>query len=289
MTTAQQGRIGEQHQSYRKGLVLGLTMAEIAILIIFVLLLLLVFNQLQQARQVEQLGGRDPASLLVRAQAFEKIVGAMGGSLPPDTSPDFDRLVNVAADAVRKPSVGGAVSTANQSLQMIKRAQREITNVASGAKQGGVDSLSSLIEDQAYTIANKQGQIDGLQARLDSAGKGGGALPSCWAQQGGKIDYVYDVILSSKGIRMREYEYGYRLKEQMAITQWVPDPKEIITDLEFTQRTRPWYDYSRHHDCRFFVVVYDETGPNEKALYKALLKTVENHFYKRLDDGRGPF
>src|SRR5215469_14277006 len=60
------GRIGEHHDAYRKGVVLGLTMAEAGILIIFVLLLLIAFGQMRQEALSEQFLGRrpvDPARL----------------------------------------------------------------------------------------------------------------------------------------------------------------------------------------------------------------------------------
>src|SRR6266850_2440656 len=137
MTTSHQGRVGEQHQAYRKGLVLGLTMAEVAILIIFVLLLLLVFNQLQGAALVAQLDGRDPASLVRRAQAFDKIAAAFG-AIPSDTSRDFDRLVAGAVEAMNRPPTKAAVAGASQALQDIRRARTEIESIASAAGRGGI-------------------------------------------------------------------------------------------------------------------------------------------------------
>ena len=88
---------------------------------------------------------------------------------------------------------------------------------------------------------------------------------------------------------MRQIEYGERLNERMLITSWVADPNEPLSEASFVERTQPWYDYSQRRDCRFFVDVYDETGPQEKLRYKALLKTVEGHFYKRLNSGAAPF
>src|SRR5258706_4984500 len=173
MATSLQGRVGEQHQAYRKGLVLGLTMAEIAILIIFVLLLLLIFNQLQRADLVERLGGRDPSSLVKRAEAFDRIAVGLG-TLPPDTSRDFDKLISAVAEAVRSPGARGTIAGANLALQDIGRARTEIDSVASISKRGGIDSLIRMLEEQSYVIANQQGQIKALQAKLDSLGKGGG-------------------------------------------------------------------------------------------------------------------
>jgi len=287
MTTSHQGRVGEQHQSYRKGLVLGLTMAEVAILIIFVLLLLLVFNERQRATLVDQLGGRDPSSLLRHAQAFDKLAAAFG-PMPSDTSRDFDRLVSGAAEAIQRPGTKAALSAASQALQDIARARAEIESTASAAGRGGIDSLLARIEEQAYAIANQQGQIVSLQEQLKAAGRGG-ELPSCWADQGGRIDYVYDVVLSSNGIRVRQIDYGQRLNERMLITSWVPDPSVSLTEEAFLERTQPWYTYSQRRDCRFFVDIYDATGPQEKLRYKALLKAVEGHFYKRLNNSVAPF
>src|SRR5262245_59188801 len=52
------GRIGEQHAAYRKGLVLGLTMAEVGILIIFVLLLLIAFEEIKRQALVRENDGK---------------------------------------------------------------------------------------------------------------------------------------------------------------------------------------------------------------------------------------
>lgn len=69
----------------------------------------------------------------------------------------------------------------------------------------------------------------------------------------------------------------------------VVDPIEVLSPAEFLRRTEPLYNHSLAANCRFFVVVYDSTGSMEKELYKHLLRTVEGHFYKRLDRGPAPF
>src|SRR5262249_12117828 len=97
MSTDVTGRIGEQHAAYRKGLVLGLTMAEVGILIIFVLLLLIAFDYLRQAELFGQFRDKvaiEPGHLekLVAAESkLEEIAKALGvdASEPSD---DFARL-----------------------------------------------------------------------------------------------------------------------------------------------------------------------------------------------------
>ena len=67
------------------------------------------------------------------------------------------------------------------------------------------------------------------------------------------------------------------------------DPTEVIAPVEFQRRTQALYDSSLAANCRFFVTVFDATGPAEKNLYKSLLRAVEGHFYKRLSLAAAPF
>jgi hypothetical protein len=56
---------------------------------------------------------------------------------------------------------------------------------------------------------------------------------------------------------------------------------------QFLDVTNHIYQWSLDHHCRFFVRVLDRTGPQEKAIYKEHLRTVEAHFYKLLADQAG--
>jgi hypothetical protein len=51
-------RIAEQNEAYRRGVVLGLTMAEAGILIIFVLLLLIGFDEWNRSIEREKMKGK---------------------------------------------------------------------------------------------------------------------------------------------------------------------------------------------------------------------------------------
>jgi hypothetical protein len=69
----------------------------------------------------------------------------------------------------------------------------------------------------------------------------------------------------------------------------VTDPGEVLSERLFLDRTQPLFESSLAENCRFFVTVFDATGPAEKNRYKSLLRTVEGHFYKRLSLERSPF
>jgi hypothetical protein len=291
--TGEGGRIGEQNTSYRKGLVLGLTMAEAALLIIFVLLLLLAFTEFRRRALELAFQGQTPLSKseVLQLRESQKQLASVGDalgvteSLPPD---DFSRLVRVLVEQ----SKGGKGATA---LQEASKTLREMHQARDGIErrlqESGSDSAAEVAretERQEFRLANQDGQIKFLQRQLAAAGQGKGERP-CWAQRSGVIDYLYDVVLVSNGIKMRVHENQNRARELALLPAPQVDPSEVLSEAQFYERTRPLFLYSLKQDCRFFVVVYDGTGPYEKALYKSHLRTVEGHFYKRLDDGRPPF
>src|SRR5438132_4200819 len=142
MEAANQARVGEQNEAYRKGLVLGLTMAEVAILIIFVLLLLLVFGELQRVEVLGKFEGKEPITPTELAQLrsgdvmLHQIAHEMGVQVA-DTSEDFTRLVRVVREGMRSPAAKAAVSNANGALQDIRSARTEIQRILDTARNGG--------------------------------------------------------------------------------------------------------------------------------------------------------
>lgn len=289
MANFNQGRIGEQNEAYRKGLVLGLTMAEVGILLIFVLLLLLVFGE----KRREMFTGKEPVarSDLARLRAQEKTLQEIAKELgieAEDASEHFVRLVRVVQQAVQHSSGKTALVEARSALDDIKRAKQEIHKIVTAGQKDGSNTVAERLESLVFDNANKEGQIRHLEGKLVAAGQGKDARP-CWVQTDGSIDYLYDVVLTSTGIKMRERVFSHRERERQLIPAPTTDPREILSEGTFLERTRALFKYSQTKDCRFFVVVYDATGTHEKETYKNLLKAVEGHFYKKLDYGPAPF
>lgn len=287
------GRIGEQNEAYRKGLVLGLTMAEVGILIIFVLLLLLVFTERQRAEAAAKLDGKvlidqRELSRLHESEKTLREVAATLGLSSEEGSDDFVTLVRTIQQALREPTARTALRDAREAIDEMNRVKEEIGEVLRGAGVASADSVAKVVRQQGHRLANQEGQIKRLEDQLVAAGQGKDARP-CWVQPNGKIDYLYDVVLTSRGIRMREYRYPYREVERRDLPAPEVNPDEVLTIGSFLARTAELFEYSKRNDCRFYVVVYDATASYEKALYKDLLRAVEGHFYKRLDNGAAPF
>jgi hypothetical protein len=287
------GQVAEQNASYRKGLVLGLTMAEVGILIIFVLLLLIAFEQLWRDEDVRKFEGKvvleqGRVDELSRAEATLREVAHELGVDTPKTSDDFTRLVRVVSIAAKSDEGSRTLVEARKIIDEMKDAVRQVQSVAAAGAEGGVSDMVQKVTAQSHRIANQEGQLKHYESMLETSGQGKGERP-CWVKPDGRIDYLYDVVLGSTGIRMRELIYAERAEERKLLPMPAIDPTEVLSEAEFLRRTRPLFDSSLAQNCRFFVVVYDGTAVHEKALYKSELQTVEGHFYKRLSNDQPQF
>jgi len=272
--------IAEQNTAYRRGLVLGLTMAEVGVLIIFVLLLLIGFEawtmEGRVAVKVERLRALEEAdSLLTHLRHSLQLSGNASVE-------EIQRLIRALEEATAKPEGQTTIQEVRAVLEQMRLLRDEIK------KGGGSEVLVKQVEEQSYRIANQEGQLQRYESRLKETGLGKGERP-CWVKPDGTIEYLYDVVLANNGIRMREYQHPYRERERSLLPMPALDASEVLSPEEFLRRTQPLYDHVLARNCRFFVVVSDATGPTEKELYKRLLRAVEGHFYKRLDYGPVPF
>jgi hypothetical protein len=150
--------------------------------------------------------------------------------------------------------------------------------------------LVAQVADHKFTIANQEGLLQAYERKLRDAGVGGTGERPCWVHPDtGAIEYLFDVVLASDGIRMRENAFPHRSEERNTLPLPVTNPEETLSPAEFSRRTFPLYESSLAKNCRYFVTVYDATGATEKDLYKSQLRTVEGHFYKRLAFDAAPF
>ena len=287
MKSDSEHRIGDQNTAYRRGVVLGLTMAEAGILIIFVLLLLIgleTFRRENQAKAMEGLEAVDVERLRTLEESELAVTDIRHQlNMPDNTTPDeISRLVRALQEGTRS-------SDRQSTLQEVKRALAQMRAIRDQIEaESGSEALAQKVEQQSYQLSNQEGQLKRYEKQLNEAGLGKGGRP-CWVKADGTIEYLYDVVLESDGIRLREYTYPERRRERALLPMPQVDPTEVLSPGEFLRRTEPLYNQSLAANCRFYVVVYDATGPTEKEHYKRLLRTVEGHFYKRLDRGRAPF
>ena len=346
--------IAAQGASYRKGLVLGLTMAEIMVLIVFILLLALagIFSKIQEREKLmerevynseekvqyltdllekyEQISNgksvQDLARELVLAQRQLSVANAKNTELEAKNETSealINDLKTLAEEMNFDPSPEAIIQALNElktfkqvtaslgesgSFNEIQRALKQLTEFRELANNAGIDptpqSVGRALEDAErikkglegfgekpieeviQEIKNVQmdnnnikGQMANLKRKLDSVGKGT-EMPSCWAKEDGTVEYIYDVALTSDGMKVRESDISNREEERKNLPVSQISLNQGMDSREFLTSTRPLFEWSKEKECRFFVRVYDLTKLDEKAIYKNRLRDVESHFYK---------
>jgi hypothetical protein len=324
-------QIVEQDDSYRRGLVLGLTMAEIAILIIFVLLLTLaalltlendkrheIDKKLEIAEQrvsglSEQVsilndaaGGKDIAELvreLVAARNALKKTADIQSLLA-----EAKELIEKYEEAANKAGVEPTPEKIAEALQEGEEIRDAVEKFEEAAKKAGVEPTSEKVSEALQEgikyrealadVGNRsgievvqenielrtekarlEGQLANSQKKIRSFGKGN-EMPSCWATIDGTVEYIYEVAITSTGMIVRETNLPHRNADRNVLpTSRVLQAQEV-SGSKFRSMTRPLYKWSVEKKCRFYVKVYDSTGPTEKDLYKRRLKTVVGQFYR---------
>lgn len=285
--------MGEQYQAYRKGFVLGLTMAEVSLLIAFILLLLLSLGFSRRDAQIRELKSRNPISAIQLAALREKaaLIDAVVAEVGQKDRPIDDKFRELILQIARaaKSSEGTSALAAMESERLRQKNISEQLAKELVAVQGkSGQEIASSIADKTEQVENMRGQVRALQSQLLDSGLGR-VLPSCWTVADGQIDFILSVDLTSQGIRAKEIAGASRLEERQRLPMALMNPARFQSVGEFLGATRRLFDLSVERNCRFYVYVYDSTGAQQKDLYKKLLQAVEGHFYKRESRNAAPF
>ncbi len=305
-------------QAYKRGLILGLTMAEIVLLLLFSLLLALAALFWEQEKKTEQimlerdkiaeelrinemkleslvaiLSRTDLSEMkkeLVRLKDQEQKIAVLLERLQIDKSLSADEKVSLLIEKTTKLNeVSKEIKAAgfppepkdlSKALDRVKDAQAEIAEADEALKQAqkANTELTQSLEDAEQGIAQKEGQIAHMKRTLDRFGKGT-EKPACWAdEKTGKPKYIYNAGLTSGGIIVRHSETPPWGKSRNLPIDTIPFDNDM-KPREFLRKANPMLDWSKSHECRFWVRVYDLTGPTEKKTYKRHLRYLEQAFY----------
>jgi len=276
---------------YRRGFVLGLTLAETALLLIFIILMLLVIGfdrrdrslallqQFQQVISAHIPSGQDPIEYIQSQLTLIQQLRDAVQQYDQEWDEDFIQLVRAVASAGNNTDVAALTKALEDKLAQLEKLLEFAKNIdgANGAKE-----LIERIADLEVDNQNQRGQLAELRNRLGKVGLSN-YLPSCWSTPEGRTEYIMDVALVSDGIRVRETIPEYRLVERSSLPLPQMDPAQVYTQSDFQIATKGLYDWSIANECRFYIFVYDGTAAHEKELYKELLRTAEGHFYKNFN------
>ena len=304
-------------QQYRRGLALGFTLAELFTILLF--LLLLIFAAVRQSEMAHAREQESKNQKLVEglqrakqeAQALVERSDSPEMAVSPDQFDDLfrDLVLSKKENEQLHQQINGLSEKAKEDEKFRKAlAANNLTSVApeevvrdaksaeDAQKALGKSGLAAqskgarpldLIKSVGALVNSEetlQGQVANLTRRC---GGGGTEMPPCWVTRNGEIEFFADVELRSDGsggtIAMFDDAVPGHEEERKSLFS---DLKfgQPLTESEFLDQTEALYDFgeSQKPQCRFFVRVVDHTGPEDKEIFKSLLHTVEQHFYKKL-------
>lgn len=267
----------KQNSSYRQGLVLGLTMAEVAILIIFVLLLAfaaLLVHQQDKHKEAEQV-----------AEERQKIITQLEAQL------------SIIQEVL--PNGGKNIEELQRELLLLRDAKQQLTMFQKAAEAAGFSpepeaminalemgweykkiesTIRELLPDSERNVEELLGMVREYE-KIISAGKGT-EVPSCWTHDDETIEYIYDVNLTPTGLIVRETDLPHRANERKMLPVQNIVLDQEVSEQSFLSSTSDLFEWSKSKKCRFFVRVFDSTGPTDKKIYQERLRAVEARFYK---------
>ncbi|MBI2254753.1 MAG: hypothetical protein HYU58_09055 [Proteobacteria bacterium] len=289
----------QDDKQFRRGVVLGLTMAEILLLLIFLLMLLMV-SQLD-------LGEKQLKSAQDTAKTQEKELADLKGQLnfvlgkngkKYDGLKDYVHMeAELAATLLKLQEAEQKLVTSGDADQLMKHAvamspdappQEAIEKMIQAADIG--KALMRSDNDADKILANAAscqtrldsctGQVTYLSNALNNK-RGGNDKPPCWADKDtGKIQYIFAMAVTDDGIVVTDRKVPGREKEQASLPI-----KSIVFDKprtigQFTQEVKGIYDWSVKNECRFHVPIANRTNLDTKAVtWIPVYKAIKDRFY----------
>lgn len=248
-------------QGYRRGSVLGLTVAEVSLLFVFIILLMIAGPARREQEMTEMLAD----------------FGMTVGDTAQLRSALRDQIVH---DTVRERAWKELVPASDE-----RGTASELVTRLNALAERRSDSLK-MVQSTTVEISRLRRQVDGLRREVNLA-RGGSDFPSCSYDEDGERVFLFDVALRDEGYWLQLTVSSL----EMALTFSGPDPRGVVgrtlSETEFLDGVLDLYGWSVEHECRFFVNVYDETGQS-KDIFKQRLSVLERRFYKRELTGRYP-
>lgn len=302
---------------YRQGVVLGFTVAEIMLLVLFALLLALLgaisrgksavetaeaFNQ-KFLTAVELIDDSGKFKKQIEIALLEKVdydsklkeleKKFNNQSLPDDVYAELQSQnidlkskegkekfldILITALAAQKEFKGSTAMTEKDVISTCK-AGAELKKAFPDKKLDDVTQLIKGAQSQADLTKDAKAQAEHWRSEANKCGLGGN-LPPCYKQSSGDVTpYIFDARITPDGIVLVDtIPKKYRTRFSSDFKN-PPALNKPLSAIEFRDQTYQFLDWGRKNECRFYVQVYDDL-PNEKERFKSMLKTIETSFYK---------
>jgi hypothetical protein len=298
--------------AYRRGVVLGFTVAEIILLILFALLLALATLLLSGRDATQKANAINhrfaDALLLLEKGDKEAFIKQVTQALSDEI--DYQKKLEDIEKKLRTQSlpddVFEEIRTAKidletedgkkQFLDLLSKAiaAREAAAKDSGLLekefaavcQAGSELREALGKDSdpkkvLTSLKDLKGREDYWRAQAAKCGLAGN-LPPCYKEVNeDPTPFLYDARIKETGIVLFS-TIPEKYRERFLIDfPNQPPLGRALSDAEFREQTQKFLVFGNKNQCRFYVTVFDELG-NDKQRLKEAMKSIEANFYKRI-------
>ena len=309
---AERDRDYSDSDQYRRGVVLGFTVAEVIILILFALLLALAGLLLNNRKDVQRAnainerfdGVISSLNLGNSSVVLKKINDAL------DENIDYQRKIKEIENKLRVQSLPDDVyaeiraqkldlttkegkqkfldilTSALAAQKEIAKNSGDITKHVESACRAGFQMSEVLGKDKKpgeiiNAVKDSKARSEYWQSQAARCGLAG-VLPPCYRESNNEpVPYLYDARIKSDGIVLvNTVPEKYRSRFNADFPN-LPQENTTLSLTNFASSTSQFLAYGEKNNCRFYVVAYDDTLAYEKEKLKQLLKAIEGNFYKR--------
>jgi len=300
-------------RSYRRGLVLGLSLAEIFLILIFLLLLASIGIAVIQEKKKRDLSEKNKILISQNEKLnsikdeLSSIQEYIGKEIKPTR---LAELIKKSAEnkkaSKENKELKDKLETLNKKITELKEIEKSMEKAGLIGKETKIqDLLEKVLKEETSEkelkeakkmIASLDVEKNKLNKTIESLGKIKGDIPPCWFyfDKKDKLERhlkIFDFKLSDYYIIAEKNKHdwlGGRKKDfgKIEVADLIPNDNFGVK-LTYSQFDRLFNKYEkignekkiRSYQCRFMANVYDATS-RDKVFWKNNLARVESYFYK---------
>jgi len=242
-----------QDALYRRGMLLGLTMAEIMVLVLFALLLALTAAIAKRENQIAE-KDRKIETLKTVEREIEKIL---------EVNPEGVTVNDIIQQITRNDETISKLKKELDRAKPFEEQAKIIDDIIKELKRGGAETPSA--SDVAEKLKNLQklqkenitlkGQNKQLSRQIKKSGRGN-EFPSCWVTPDGKTESVFEIEIQPGGILVADRDQPHRVEDKVELPLNGIQYDMALSLREFQTQLRPLYRWSVEHKCRFYVIIF---------------------------------
>lgn len=270
---------------YRRGLVLGLSLAELFLILLFLLLLISFGISSSLKEQVSDLEQQKKALV----DGLKAVKDAVGSDITDANLEDLVKDLGKASETKKlNDKLKDDLRVKEDQVHNLTKENKELQNE--------IQDLQNKSNELNETLSASQEQLATTERMLDNIKKKPGDVPPCWlvevpSSEGLRAKHlkIYNIKIKDLTMTVRLHPFPYPDNANFGNKFGLPviDKKFFHTELtpeQFVQAFQGVRDAGenrliQNYACRFMVDVYDQTSSINKKGFKSQLKVVEGLFY----------